>query len=240
MSHRLWILPPAFALLLSSCVSGPGSLTGGDSKTVSAVAEKAAQVASLIGGPTGFGGMSMSGYMQAAPSQMGFNSSSDLATPGGMMTVRMHNQAGQACTFHLAYSSSQADPSDQTQDVTVPAGQTGTVQIPCAEIMGLGSLNDSQAVGCTLADGRTFANMMAVPGFLNMDYACGSAYDMYCTPDTADLDGDGDVDEFITMSNAMQTHMQSMSGAMMGGGMMGGSTSGSGMMGGNMMGGNTP
>jgi len=239
MFHRLWILPPALAILLSSCVSGPSAITGADSKTVSAVAEKAAEVASQIGGPTGFGGMDMSGYMQAAPSQMGFNSPDDLASPGGMMTVRLHNQAGQACTFHLAYFSTQADPNDQTQDVTVPPGQVGTVQIPCAEMMGLGSLDNPLAVGCTLADGQIVANMMAVPGFLNMDYNCGSTYDMYLTPDAGDLTGDGNTNELITMSNAMQTHMQSMSGAM-GGGMMGSNTSGGGMMGGNMMGGNAP
>jgi hypothetical protein len=225
MSRRICIVFTACAAVLwGACSAGvPGlTSTGGDPK-VAEVAAKAVQVASQIGGANGFGGMRMAGYMQAAPSNMGFNSGSDLASPNSMMTLVLHNGSTQTCTFHLAYYSSQVGTAEQSQDVTVPPGQTGTTQIPCSEIVGLGSLEDPQGVGCTLGNGQTVGNMMTVPGFLGMDFACGGTYHMYLAPDTDNLTGTGDTSALITMSEAMQTHMQSMmSGGMMGaGGMMG-------------------
>ena len=43
---------------------------------------------------------------------------------------------------------------------------------------------------------------------MGMDYACGATYHMYLTPDTGDLNSNGDTNELILMSEAMETHMQ--------------------------------
>jgi hypothetical protein len=204
--------------ILSFAAQGcaPGSvLPAGDaSSPAERVASRATEVASQIGGADGFGGGWMDGYMQQMMPHMGFNSQTDLATPGSMMTVTLHNQASQSCIFHLSYFSSLDTPAEQTQDVTVPANTETTVQIPCSEIVGAGPLDVPGGAGCILADGQQIGNMMTVPGFMGTDYACGSIYHMYLMPDVNDLNGNGDTTELIVVSEAMQTHMQS--GGMMG------------------------
>ena len=206
----------AVAVSLASQGCTPGSVVpaGDGSDLAATVASKATEVASRIGGETGFGGVRMNGYMEHTQSHMGFNSQVDLASPGSMMTVMLHNQASQNCTFHLTYFSSLDSSVEQTQDVDVPAGGETPVQIPCAEIVGAGPFDTPGGVGCVLADGQQVSNMMAVPGFMGMDYACGATYHMYLTPDTNDVNGDGDTNGLILMTEAMQTHMQS--GGMMG------------------------
>lgn len=199
-----------------------GCVPGADVGDAAGVAAKATAVASRIGGADGFGGARMNGYMEHAEPQMGFMAGADLADSNGSMTMRMHNQAGQECTFHVSYFSSPDGSQDQTLDVTVPAGGEQSVQIPCSEIVGLGPLETPGGVGCHLASGEAVENTMAVPGFLGMDYGCGATYHMYLTPDTDDLDGDGDTQELVLTSEAMQTHMASGGpmGHMHGGNMM--------------------
>lgn len=207
---------------LSGCVPNAG-LPADGSADATQVAAKAIAVGNMIGGAAGYGGTRMNGYMQHAEAQMGFMTGSDLAGQGNMMNVMLHNESGQACTFYLDYVASQEGAGEQTQDVSVAAGGEQVVQVPCSEVMGLGPLENPGAAGCVLADGQAFSNMMAVPGFLNMDYACGGTYHMYLQPDTDDLDGDGDTQELILSSEAMQTHMAS-------GGPMGHTHAGRGMM----------
>lgn len=225
MRHSLIaVLMTLGAAGLAGCTPGANLVTPGDQSAtaeVATVAAKAVNIGNEIGGPSGFGGMRMSGYMQQMMANMGFSTADSLATPGSMMTVVFHNQSSQVCTFHLAYFSSQAGNQDQSADVTVPALGQQTFQMPCAEIVGLGSLETPGGIGCQLADGQTISNMMTVPGFLGTDYTCGSTYHMYLGPDTNDLNGNGDTQELIAYSQAMQTHMQS--GGMMNGGMMSGS-----------------
>ncbi len=210
------------SLAAQGCTPGSVLPAGDGSDSAATVAAKATEVASRIGGASGFGGMQMSGYLQNGMPHMGFNSQTNLASPGSMMTVMLHNQALQNCTFHVTHFSSLDGSTEKTQDVNVPAGGETEVQIPCAEIVGAGPLDTPGGVGCVLADGQQVSNMMTVPGFMGMDYACGATYHMYLTPDTDDLNGNGNTNELILMSEAMQTHMQS-------GGMMG-NTGGGNMM----------
>ena len=64
------------------------------------------------------------------------------------------------------------------------------------------------------ADGQAVDNMMAVPGFLGQDFTCGGTYSCVLTQDVDDLDGDGDTEELVIVSDAMDFHM--MNGGPMG------------------------
>ena len=179
----------------AGCTTGAGP--AGIAGEVDSVASKAVSVASQIGGMSGFGG-----------TRMGFQGMGDMASGGGMMMM-LHNQSSQGCTFHVTHFSSQDGGTEQTADVNVLAGGEITVPLPCSEIVGMGPLEMPGGIGCHLADGQAVRNTMAVPGFLNMDYACGGTFHMYLQPDTGDLDANGDTQELILMSEAMQTHMSS-------------------------------
>ena len=48
---------------------------------------------------------------------------------------------------------------------------------------------------------------MAVPGFLGEDFTCGGIYGCVLEQDVNDLDGDGDTEELIILSDAMTFHM---------------------------------
>jgi hypothetical protein len=63
---------------------------------------------------------------------------------------------------------------------------------------------------CELDDGTTFDNRMCVPAFMNTDYNCGGGYECYFGPDHDDVDGDGDVDEMMATTDALQEHMGTM------------------------------
>lgn len=198
------------ATLAAGCNTGLGSLvpTGGSTDPdVAAAASKATQVAGTIGGQTGFGGLFMDGYFDHAPAQMGFLNPADLATADGEVVVRLHNDADEDCTFHLAYFAEHEGLDEQTMDVDVPAGADATVRVPCAEILGMGTLDTPGVPGCHLADGLAVPNTMAVPGFLGLDYQCGGTYEYSLTPDVDDLDGDGDTTELIIISDGMRFHM---------------------------------
>ncbi|MHC4444993.1 MAG: hypothetical protein ACYTF1_00955 [Planctomycetota bacterium] len=230
-----WIRPflvlVALGMWIAGCFSGFGLPLTGDQGLATVVAGKAVNIADLVGGTNGFGGMMMDGYMQHAESMMGFHGSGDLADPNGSdMPVTLHNHSDEDCTFHLTYFTSHMGLDEQVMDVMVTAGLQTTVEIPCSEIIGMGPLEMPGEAGCHLASGEAVANTMAVPCFLGMDYTCGATHEFHLKPDTDDLDGDGDTEELIILSDAMQDHMAS-------GGPMGHMHGGGGMMMGGHMGG---
>ncbi|MFH0980329.1 MAG: hypothetical protein V2A79_02170 [Planctomycetota bacterium] len=217
----------------------PGGGTLADTGLVSDVAAKATDIAGQVGGADGFGGALMDGYWEHAPAHMGFWGEGNLATSNGVVTVRLSNQSNQDATVHLSYLASYLGLEEQTRDVDVGAGEEVTVELPCPEIIGVGSFDAPGAIGCHLLTGETVDNVMAVPGFLGMDYACGGTYELLLAPDVDDLDGDGDTEELILLSEGMQMHM--LDGGPMGhmhrgaaGGMMGGSGGAEGGFGGRM------
>lgn len=191
---------------LGACNSVPSGTGGGG--LASQVNAKATQIAQHIGGSAGFGGMAMQGYYAHAQGGMSFADAQDLADADATMMVTIQNDSTQSCTVHLAYIASAVGLTDQTRDVEVAAGDEVTVEVPCAEMMGTGSLETPGASACQLADGETIDNRMSVPGFLGLDYQCGDGYRFMLTPDTDDLDGDGDTTELIMSSEALQLHLQ--------------------------------
>lgn len=173
------------------------------------VAAKAEQVAQGIGGVSGFGGEMMDGYFNHMDDHMGFHDVTDLAATGGNISVTFMNQSNQTCTFHYAYIRSANGLNSQTRDVDVPAGQSITVDMPCAEIVGLGSLTDVGATAGTAADGTSFDDRFCVPAFLNSDFACEGQFSCSLSPDVNDVNQDGDTQEIIMLTSAMQQHMSS-------------------------------
>jgi hypothetical protein len=178
-----------------------------DPATVEEVALKAQNVASNVGGENGFGGNLMDGYGGHMPGNMGFNSQNDLAAEASNVIVRMHNASEMNATFHLSYFASHMGVNEQSLDVSVPAGQNVDVEIPCAEIVGFGPLDTPGRPGCLFANGDSVDNTLAVPGFLTQDFVCNGTYLCKLTLDTDDLDGDGDREEFVMVSDAMTLHM---------------------------------
>lgn len=193
------------------------------------VAAKAVAVADWIGGDNGYGGINMMGYADHAPSFMGFVDSADLADPEATLSVLLRNDSTQEATFHLTYFASSDGLEEQTRDVVVAAGEETTEEIPCAEIVGMGPLTMPGAMGCHLAGGIEVENTLSVPVFLGMDFACGATLEFVLAPDLDDLDGDGDSEELILLSDGMLGHMQS-------GGPLGHTHRTEGMMGGMMFG----
>ena len=199
---------PGFVLLTTAALGGCIRLGGVEDPDVSAAAARAVDVAALIGGAGGFGGALMIGYLDHAPRHMGFIDLADLADPDATLAVTLHNESAEDATFALTYFAHHLNSDDQTQDVAVPAGQEVTVEIPCAEIAGLGPIAQPGGVGCRLANGLEVDNLLAVPVFLGMDFSCGGTRDFTLTPDVDDLDGDGDVSELILVSDGLLGHMQ--------------------------------
>jgi hypothetical protein len=211
-------------------VAGCGGEWGGDVGLVQSVASKAADVAGQIGGDEGYGGTVMTGYYNHTPLMMGFVTPDDLAAADATLTILLRNDSLEEATFHLTYFASHMDLEEQSQDVVVAAGQEVEIELPCAEIVGMGALEMPGAMGCHLAGGLEIDNTMAVPIFLSMDFACGEQTIFVLTADTDDLDGDGDTEELILLSDGLVGHMHlggpfghSHHGGMMGhGGMMSG------------------
>lgn len=207
MTTRVVLVPVVLVALaiVSGCVNGV-ILGGGTDPTVQAVATKANSVASSVGGQDGYGGTMMAGYRDHAPVQMGFRDMNDLASSTGTMMMRFHNEVEDDCTFVMSYVASHMGIDEQMMDVDVAAGETVTVEIPCGEMVGMGSLEEPGSRACLLSDGEEVDNLMAVPGFLGLDYECGGMYEHFLMHDVDDLDGDGDLAEHIVMSEAMDMH----------------------------------
>ena len=195
------------AVMGTGCMNGVVPPGGGDSTGVSDLAAKALDVATEVGGATGFGGSLMDGYVAHMPGNMGFNGQDDLASETSDMIVLVRNESEQDGTFHVSYVASHMGLEDQMMDVEVPAGEEVAVEIPCSEIVGIGPLDEPGEPGCHLADGEAVDNVMAIPGFLSQDFTCDSVYECVLTPDVDDLDGDGDTEELIIISDAMEFHM---------------------------------
>lgn len=195
------------AVMGSGCMNGMAPPGGGDSTGVSDLAAKALDVAQGVGGDNGFGGSLMDGYVAHMPGNMGFYDRDDLASEISNMMVLVRNESDQDGTFHVSYIASHMGLEDQMLDVAVLAGEEVLVEIPCAEIVGIGPLGEPGATGFHFADGETVDNMMAVPGFLGQDFACSGVYECVLSPDVDDLDGDGDTEELIILSDAMEFHM---------------------------------
>jgi hypothetical protein len=151
----------------------------------------------------------MMGFAGHMSDHMGFHSDAYLGDPDGDLLVQLTNGSGFPCTFHLAYVQSTVGLDEQSDDVVVQPGETIQVQMPCAEIMGVGSLTNVGAVAVNLPDGNTFDNRYCVPGFLNSDYTCGGTFGCVLAPDTNDVDQDGDTEELIVLTSGMQSHMGS-------------------------------
>jgi hypothetical protein len=214
----------AAALSVAAGCANLGQPSSGG-ELASLVNAKATAVAEQVGGAGGFGGMMMVGYFEHAERQIHFDNINDLADPNTTMTVTVQNGSSQACTFHVAFLASNLGLDEQTEDADVAAGQQTTITLPCAEMIGMGALETPGAAACHLADGQAVDNAMSLPAFLGLDYECGEMYRFMLTPDTNDLDGDGDTEELIMLSQGMQMHM--LDGGPMGhqhgdgGGMMG-------------------
>lgn len=191
----------------AGCMSGIDLLPNGGSTGVADLAAKATEVASHVGGADGFGGTLMDGYMDHMPNHMGFDGTLDLAGADSHMMVVLRNESDQDGTFHLSYIASHMGLAEQETDVVVGAGDDVTVEIPCSEIVGIGSLDTPGALGCYLGDGETIGNTMSVPGFLGQDFTCNGTYSCVLVQDVNDLDGDGDTQELIILSDAMNFHM---------------------------------
>ncbi|GMU24010.1 MAG: hypothetical protein AMXMBFR13_40870 [Phycisphaerae bacterium] len=195
------------AWIIVGCAGLPVLLSGSDGDATGMVRDKAEAVARRIGGDSGYGGTLMTGYFDHVPLQMGFVDETALAQKTGMMTVRFLNDTDLACTFDLGYFASHMGPDELSESVEVPAGEELTFAMPCAEIIGLGDLESPGSTGCVLSDGQTVANTMAVPAFLGLDYACGGTHDFHLMHDVDDLDGDGDTEELLLVSEALEAHM---------------------------------
>jgi hypothetical protein len=123
------------------------------------------------------------------------------------VTVRLRNQVREQCTFRLRYVAAHLGLDEHVEDVPVDAGEELEVDVPCGEILGLGPLEEPGGVGCRLSSGQTVENTMAVPAFLSADYSCGGSYGFQVSPDSDDLDEDGDTAELVCQSDALQRHM---------------------------------
>lgn len=203
------------------------------------VAAKAESVAANIGSTSGFGGAIMNGFSSHMDDHMGFHGTEYLAQHGGLMTMELANQSGQPCTFHLAFISSPDGVQEQTQDVTVDPGESVNFEMPCAEVVGMGSLTNVGQMAAHMGDGTEIDNRFCVPGFLNSDFDCSGDFSCTLMQDANDLDQDGDTQEVVAVTSAMQRHMgqNGMSShgngaGTFGTGIMGGLFSGSGMFGG--------
>ena len=196
------------ALLFAGCNSLVSSGDGEPTGLAAEVAQKAQQVVQQIGGPNGFGGPFVEDYYGHMAQHMGFHGAEYLADPDGNLVFELTNDSALPCTFHLAYIESGAGLDEQFEDVVVAPGDTVEVELPCAEIVGVGSLTDVGTVAGELPDGTLFDNRWCVPGFLNSDYACGGMYTCALAPDSDDLDQDGDTEELIVVTSGLQLHMR--------------------------------
>lgn len=182
--------------------SGAGEPTG----LTAEVAEKALAIGEQIGGEDGFGGTAVSDYLFHAEDHMGFHGMDNLAVAAGHMTIVLRNESREDSTFAVAFVASHMGIDEQILEVEVPAFGEATVELPCSEIIGLGSLTSVGEVAVQLADGTVLENTMCVPAFLGSDYLCENVYHGFLTPDVDDLDADGDTEELIVTTEALYFH----------------------------------
>lgn len=204
----------ALSAVNSGCGLGfmPGGMggtngDGGEPTGLAAqVAEKALTIGEQIGGEDGFGGAVMDGYLSHMEDHMGFHGTDDLADPDGHMTVVLRNDSDEDSAFDVAYVASHMSLDEQVLEVDVPPGDQMTVELPCSEIIGLGSLTLVGETAVQLEDGTELENTMCAPAFLGSDYLCGSTYHGFLMADVDDLDADGDTEELIVTTEALELH----------------------------------
>ena len=199
----------------------------GDTTSAALLSAKAVEVAEQIGGG-GFGGAALADYEVSVEDEVDFNTNGDLAEEDATLSLQFRNQTQQRCTFRLRYVAAYMGLDEQLEDVSVEAGEDLEITVPCCEILGLGSLAEPGSEGCLLADGQTVDNTMAVPAFLGADFSCGQTYELKLCQDVDDLDGDGDTEELICQSGAMERHMYQHQHGYGGGENGGGSAGGAG------------
>lgn len=208
MTHRSGLLTTCVSVMITAAGCANGLVTP-EPGLPAEVASKAGEIGAQIGGVEGFGGLLMTGYLDHAPMHMGFVTGDDLASPDGTLTVRFHNETTIGGQFHLSYFASHMGLDEIVMNVDVAAGEVIQVELPCAEIVGLGPPDVPGSVAMHLQDGQIIDNTMAVPGFLGLDYTCGDVFDCFFGPDVDDLDGDGDTEELVVTTEAMLDHMES-------------------------------
>ena len=194
-----------FGFMLAG-IDGTNGDDGEPTGLAAQVAAKALTIGERIGGEDGFGVAAVDGYLSHMEDHMGFRGTDDLADPDGHMTVVLLNESGENSTFDVVYIASHMGIDEQVLEVNVPAGNEVTVELPCSEIIGLGSLTLVGETAVQLGNGAEFENTMCVPAFLGSDYLCGSTYHGFLAADVDDLDADGDTDELIVTTEAFDVH----------------------------------
>ena len=212
MKPLFFKLSSLFVPLVIACSAADLGQLLTDGKATSDVVAQATAVAEQIGGENGFGGSRMNGYAGHMAADMAFRGPADLGDVGRNMMFELVNDSDQPCTFHVAYWLGAESTDEQYAEVAVAPGETVDFELPCADIVGVGSLEEVGAEAVLLPDGTPFDNRMCVPGFLNSDYACGGTYGCTFSADVNDLDGDGDVTELVVTTTGLTNHM--MSGGM--------------------------
>jgi len=187
--------------------SGASNDSGEPSGLAAQVAGKAQAIGEQIGGEDGFGGTIMEGYVSHMEDHMGFHGTDDLADPDSHMSVVLLNESERDSTFDVVYIASHMGIDEQVLEIDVPAGDEVTVELPCSEMVGIGSLTVVGETAVQLRDGTRLDNTMCVPAFRSSDYLCGSAYHGFLTADVNDLDADGDTDELIVTTEALMLHL---------------------------------
>ncbi len=222
MAEKTSSILKSISVLIVLATGGCGLLTVPTESTLPTglageVASKAVDIGELIGGSNGFGGTLLTGYAGHMDQHMGFHSAGDLAQEGDQLLVRLNNDSNQDSTFLLRYMASQLGSQEQTLNVDVGAGEFVDVTLPCAEIIGLGSLTEVGDVAVELENSVELDNAFCVPGFLGSDFTCGAMYECFLTPDVNDLDQDGDTEELIVTTDALLEYLDSTEFGWLGG-----------------------
>ncbi len=205
------------ALMLAGCVISPTGLLGNvfdlpatPTGLAAEVADKAVAIARRVGDPNGFapGLVEMEDFMGHMGAHMGFHGMRDLADPNASLRVELVNDANEPCVFHLTWIASHEGLDEQTLDVVVGPQDREPIELPCAEIVGLGALEEPGTPAAHLDDGTPLDNRYCVPGFLHDAFECAGMMQVMLSADEDDLDGDGDTQELIVTTQVLWEHMR--------------------------------
>ncbi len=212
--------------LLAGCTMGPASLLeslfdlpADPTGLAAAVAGEAAAIAQRVGDPDGFAPGLLDDFLGHMGAHMGFGGLDDLADPNAPLRIELVNDADEPCVFHLGWIASHEGLDEQTLDVIVSPRDSEQVELPCAEIVGLGTLDEPGSAAAHLDDGTPLDNRFCVPGFLHDAFECAGTMRVTLGPDTDDLDRDGDTDELVVTTEVLWEHMSGI-GPVHGPGMM--------------------
>lgn len=216
MRTRVATAATALGLFVTGCVISPTGLLDSlfdlpaatPTGIAAAVADKAEAIARRVGDPNGFAPGVVEDFFSHMGPHMGFRSMADLADPNAPLRIELVNDANQPCVFHLSWIASHEGLDEQTLDVVVGPGDSEQVELPCAEIVGLGTLDEPGAPAAHLDDGTPLENRYCVPGFLHDAFECGGMMQAVLAPDADDLDNDGDTDELIVTTGVLWAHMR--------------------------------